>query len=397
MRLLTSVLLILLVAAVARAQEDPGLWHVDLEVVDEHGAPVDDADVATFWGANGNWWDEAGELLPEAKAGQLWTNEGELVPIPRNMAERQPDGKFRLAVDGLIQVSVFAVDQRHERGGIALVDVSMADTTIPIAIGPLVRVTAEVYCSEVGKTPEWSSVRVFPVGDQGAHQSVTVCGSFQGKISLLLPPGLYEFRGNSQSPSARIRTPDGQLGIRVEIPRDQTSLDLGILDVTRARDASGRVLDVSQYYGKEPPELAITDARGVSQEIQLADYRGKWVLLDFWAVWCPPCIAGMPKLMEFYEEHAADRNRFEILAICNTSEEKAVTIEEYDALVTPLVENAWAGKPLPFPELVDGEGATFGAYGIVGWASVLLVDPEGRLVKDGNLAMLAEKLAENTP
>lgn len=397
MRFPTSVLFVLILAGFARAQDDPGLWHVDVEVVDEQGAPVDDVDVATFWGANGNWWDDAGELLPEAGAGKLWTNEGVMAPSPKTTANRQPDGRFRLSIDGLMRESVFAVDKRHERGGIALVDRSMADTSIKIAIGPLVRVTADVYCSEVGKTPEWSSARVFPVGDQGAHQSLMLCGSFRGEISLLLPPGVYEVFLKSESPTASIRRPEGQQGIRVEIPRDQTTFDLGVLDLARPRDASGRVLDVSQFYGKEPPELTITDARGVPQGIQLADYRGKWVLLDFWAVWCPPCIAGMPKLIEFYEEHAADRDRFEILAICNTRREKAITLEAYDILVAPLVENAWAGKPLPFPELVDGEAKTMSAYGIVGWPSVLLVDPDGRLVKDGDLAMLAEKLNEAAP
>ena len=52
---------------------------------------------------------------------------------------------------------------------------------------------------------------------------------------------------------------------------------------------------------------------------------------------------------------------------------------------------------MPFPVLLDGEGKTYGIYGIQGWPTTLLIDPEGHLVKDGDLAMLAEKLKEKKP
>ena len=55
-----------------------------------------------------------------------------------------------------------------------------------------------------------------------------------------------------------------------------------------------------------------------------------------------------PELTKFYDEHAADRNRFEILSICNTEYEKAQSIEAFDILAAPLVKNIWAGKQLPF-------------------------------------------------
>ena len=36
----------------------------------------------------------------------------------------------------------------------------------------------------------------------------------------------------------------------------------------------------------------------------LSDYKGKWVVINFWATWCPPCIAEMPDLQAFHDEHA---------------------------------------------------------------------------------------------
>jgi thiol-disulfide isomerase/thioredoxin len=401
-----SVLPILIVVGFARADDSDQSWQIYGQVVDEQGTPVEDFEAGTFWLSNGNWWDKAGELLKEATEGKLWKNEGMLAPSPHGIAKRLPEGRFSLTIDDRPRVPVFAVDKRHERGGIVLVEQSAADKPVTITMAPLVRVTAKVYCSEAGRTPDWSNAVVYVPDDKGNHSKLTLCGSFRGQISFLLPPGKYDLDVYSTSPNATLRTTNGQTGkeaapgppvrgIRVEIPGSITTLDLGVIDIVLPRDKDGIPRDLTQYYGKVPPELAITDARGVPKEVKLGDFRGKWVLLEFWTVGCVPCVdRSLPELTKFYEEHAADRDRFEILAICNTEMEKAHMIEAFDALAAPLVEKVWAGKQLPFPVLVDGEGKTSGVYGIQGWPTVLLIDPEGHLVKNGDVSTLAEKLKE---
>lgn len=216
-------------------------------------------------------------------------------------------------------------------------------------MAPLVRVTAEIYCSEAGKTPDWTGVRVYPVGEEGPHQCITSCASLRGKASFLLPPGLHDFAVRGSGPDVRLPAPLGQAGLRVKVSADQTVLDLGVIDVALPRDKDDIARDYSQYYGAAPPEMAIADARGVAKDLKLAEFRGKWVLLEFWAVWCGPCVGSrLPDLARFYEEHAADRDRFEVLAICNRSIEKVRTIEAFEGLIAPIVENRWAGKQLPF-------------------------------------------------
>ena len=42
---------------------------------------------------------------------------------------------------------------------------------------------------------------------------------------------------------------------------------------------------IARHVGKAPPPWHVTDARGVNKEVQLADFKGKWVLLEFWGYW----------------------------------------------------------------------------------------------------------------
>ena len=52
-------------------------------------------------------------------------------------------------------------------------------------------------------------------------------------------------------------------------------------------------------------------------------------------------------------------------------------------------------KNLSFPVIIDGDGRTTGVYGITGWPTTLLIDPDGKMVKGGDEAMLREKLSNH--
>ncbi len=50
-------------------------------------------------------------------------------------------------------------------------------------------------------------------------------------------------------------------------------------------------------------DMPLTDIRG--NKVNLSSYQGKWVVVNYWATWCPPCIIEMPELQAFHDRHAA--------------------------------------------------------------------------------------------
>ena len=73
----------------------------------------------------------------------------------------------------------------------------------------------------------------------------------------------------------------------------------------------------------------------------LSQWRGKVVLIDFWATWCPPCVREMPNLKTVYQAHKA--NGFEIIAV-SLDNDKAT------------LQKGIAALAIPWPQLFDGGG-----------------------------------------
>lgn len=67
-------------------------------------------------------------------------------------------------------------------------------------------------------------------------------------------------------------------------------------------------------------EFAFRDMQGKEQ--RLSDYKGKWVLLNFWATWCPPCLEEIPDLVEMHNARKA--TDFAVIGIVMSSSKDSV-------------------------------------------------------------------------
>ncbi|MEO6580084.1 MAG: TlpA disulfide reductase family protein [Sphingomicrobium sp.] len=140
--------------------------------------------------------------------------------------------------------------------------------------------------------------------------------------------------------------------------------------------------------GKPAPAFTPTDLRN-AKSVDPEALRGKWVLVDFWATWCLPCVQEMPKIISFYNEHAKDRGRFEIVAVHSPD---GKSFEAIQSAYRSLVTKTWAGKDLPFPLVFDATGATQKRWGVEAYPTTLLIDPQGRLVGAATIDDLAKRL-----
>ncbi|HUO25283.1 MAG TPA: TlpA disulfide reductase family protein [Candidatus Aquilonibacter sp.] len=116
--------------------------------------------------------------------------------------------------------------------------------------------------------------------------------------------------------------------------------------------------------GKIAPAFSALTLDGRS--VSLADFRGKKVVVSFWASWCAPCRLEMPILAEFYKKNHVGANDFEILAVSIDEDPKEV------------MKFASAQK-LNFPVLLDSERKIADAYGVDGIPTLFVVDENGKV------------------
>lgn len=122
--------------------------------------------------------------------------------------------------------------------------------------------------------------------------------------------------------------------------------------------------ELMKYEGEALPEFSLSDMQG--NQHSLSDYRGKVVMVNFWATYCGPCIKEMPSMQRLKEKLSG--KPFAILAVDMAEEKSAVErfLQKHDIKVD-------------FPILLNPEGDVVENWMITAVPTTFIVDPQGKI------------------
>ncbi len=129
------------------------------------------------------------------------------------------------------------------------------------------------------------------------------------------------------------------------------------------------------------PDFTLKDLDG--QDESLGQFKGKVVLVNFWATWCAPCRIEIPWLMDLQEKY--ESQGFTVLGVAMDEEGKSA--------VAPFVQKerfklGSKSEPLNYPILIGNDDASKKFGGLIGLPTTILISQDGRQVKrvDGLLS-----------
>jgi thiol-disulfide isomerase/thioredoxin len=108
----------------------------------------------------------------------------------------------------------------------------------------------------------------------------------------------------------------------------------------------------------------ILDCRG--KPVKLSEYKGKWILVNYWANWCEPCMKELPALNQFYQQHT---DKIMVLGV------------NFDSLSDQEIDRFSQKMNISFPMLSHFPAESYGLTSISALPVSLLFSPEGKFVK----------------
>jgi cytochrome c biogenesis protein CcmG/thiol:disulfide interchange protein DsbE len=143
-----------------------------------------------------------------------------------------------------------------------------------------------------------------------------------------------------------------------------------------ANAAGGAARYVSPLMGKTAPAFALEDLSG--KKVSLQSYKGKAVLINFWATWCTPCKIETPWLIELRNRYAAQG--FEILGISTEGDDLRKDDQAGRAKEKAAIAKFVQEMKVPYPVLIDGDSISRPYGGLDEMPTSFFLDRHGTVV-----------------
>ncbi len=129
---------------------------------------------------------------------------------------------------------------------------------------------------------------------------------------------------------------------------------------------------------KKAPDFALKTLEG--KTVKLSDYKGKIIIIDFWATWCPPCRKGIPDLIELQKTYSKD------LVVVGISLDQERTLKD----LKPFIEN----YGINYPVVLGNEKVVKDYGGINAIPTSFIVDQKGFII-DSHVGLVPKTVYED--
>jgi peroxiredoxin len=143
---------------------------------------------------------------------------------------------------------------------------------------------------------------------------------------------------------------------------------------TPTGDTSDAVIAENPLQGQAAPPFTLKDTAG--HKVSLSDYKGKAVIVDFWATWCAPCKVEIPWLEQFHNQYASQG--LEILGVSEDDldlDDKTKVVEEKKDIADKAAQ-----MKINYPVLIDDASVSTPYGGIDDLPTTFFIDRNGKVV-----------------